>query len=202
MALRLTWPGIDALEFLTAREAVLGPQLAELYGASFSGSKTAEVELPPDRRGYLTSGVFLVTNSHPGKTSPTRRGKFVLERVLCRDTPPPPNDVDLTLPDAAPGEATRRELLEQHASNPQCAACHRLLDPPGFAFETYNALGKRRDRDNDLPIDSSGTIDGQPFSNAGELVDILVASPDTARCLVGHVFRAHTGQIETEAQED
>lgn len=202
MALRLTWPGIDALEFLTASQAVLGPNLAQIYGADFEGTATAEVDLPPGRRGFLTSGVFLVTNSHPGKTSPTRRGKFVLERVLCRDIPPPPGDVDLTLPDAAPGEATRRELLEQHANNATCAACHRLLDPPGFAFETYDSIGGARELDNELPIDSTGTIDGQTFADASELIDVLAAAPDAARCVVLQTFRAQTGHIETDEQED
>lgn len=198
MAYYLALPGADALSFLDAPTAYLQPEVAAVYGIDLAAE--AEVELPEERRGFLTSGIFLVSNSHPGKTSPTRRGKFVLERVLCRSIPPPPADVDLMLPTPLPGEATGRQVLDQHSSDPTCAACHVQLDPPGFAFEHFGADAALRDRDNDLPIDASGEFDGGAFTDARGLLDLLKASPDAARCVTIQTFRSTLGAIETVDQ--
>ena len=199
MAYQLAQPGADALSFLDADTAYLQPELARVYGIELG--EEGEVSLDPTRAGFLTSGLFLVSNGHPGKTSPTRRGKFVLERVLCRTIPPPPANVDLTLPDAAPGEATRRELVEMHATEPACKACHVLLDPPGFAFEHYGPMGGFRQEDNGLAIDASGELDAQPFRDAPELVALLRDNPDAARCVVTQTYRAVQGTVEEDAEE-
>lgn len=198
MAYQLAQPGADALGFLDMSTAYLQPELASLYG--MQTSQEGEVELDAARAGFLTSGVFLVSNGHPGKTSPTRRGKFVLERVLCRTIPPPPADVDLTLPDAAVGEATRRELVEMHATAPACMGCHVLLDPPGFAFEHYGPLGEMRELDNGLPIDASGELDGASFSDAVGLLAALKDNPDAARCVVAQTYRSVLGTVEEDAE--
>lgn len=199
MAYQLAQPGADALSFLDMSTAYLQPELAELYG--METAEEGEVQLDARRAGFLTSGVFLVSNGHPGKTSPTRRGKFVLERVLCRTIPPPPADVDLTLPDAAPGEATRRELVEMHATAPACMGCHVLLDPPGFAFEHYGPLGELREQDNGLPIDASGEMDGQPFADAVGLLAALKENPGAARCVVAQTYRSVLGTLEEDAEQ-
>lgn len=187
-------PGANALDFLTRSTAYLQPNLAQLYGIDLA--EEAEVELPPQRRGFLTSGVFLVSNGHPGKTSPTRRGKFVLERVLCRSVPPPPADVDLELPDALPGEATGREILDQHSSDPSCKGCHQLVDPLGYPFESYGHLGAWRTEDNGLPVDASGALDGTELDGAVELAALLREAPDTSRCLTIQAFRSMTASVE------
>lgn len=194
MAYHLALPGADALSYLDTRTAYLQPKVGDVYGIDLQSE--AEVEVSAERAGFLTSGVFLVSNSHPGKTSPTRRGKFILERVLCRTIPPPPADVDLELPTALPGEATGRQVLDQHASDPTCAACHNQLDPPGFAFEHYDGAAARRELDNELPIDSSGTFDGADFSNAQEFLALLRDAPDAARCLTIQTFRSTLGVVE------
>jgi len=198
LAYQLALPGADALSYLTSSTGYLHPGVASRYGIDLDTE--AEVELPPERRGFLTSAVFLISNSHPDKTSPTRRGKFVLERVLCRNVPPPPADVDLELPDALPGEATGRQVLDQHSSDPTCAACHVQLDPPGFAFEAYGPDAGMRELDNGLAIDSSGTMDGQQFAGASELIDILASTPDAARCVTLQTFRSATSSLEGVGQ--
>ena len=198
LAYQLALPGADALEFLTSRTGYLHPGVASRYGIDLDDE--AELELPLERRGFLTSAVFLISNSHPDKTSPTRRGKFVLERVLCRDVPPPPADVDLELPDVQPGEATGREILDQHSTDPTCAACHQQLDPPGFAFEAYGHDAALRELDNGLAIDTTGTMDGEAFADANELIDILAASPDASRCITIQTFRFATGSLEGVGQ--
>ncbi len=199
MAYNLAMPGADALSYLDETTAYLQPELASLYGMSMP--EEGEVELDPQRAGFLTSGVFLVSNGHPGKTSPTRRGKFILERVLCRTIPPPPADVDLTVPEAGPGEATRRELVELHATEPACSGCHVLLDPPGFAFENYGPMGEFRTVDNELPVDASGVMDGQAFDDATGLIANLKTSPDAARCVVAQTYRSVLGRVEEDGEE-
>ncbi len=198
LAYQLAQPGADAMSYLDADTTYLQPELASLYGMEMA--EEGEVQVDPTRAGFLTSGVFLVSNGHPGKTSPTRRGKFVLERVLCRTIPTPPADVDLNIPDAAPGEATRRELVELHATEPACKGCHVLLDPPGFAFEHYGPMGQMREQDNGLPIDASGEIDGDAFNDAAELVSVLKASPDAARCVAQQTYRSVLGTVEEDEE--
>ena len=201
MAAMVSAPGADAMSFLTTDRAWLSPSLAEHYGIEGAGSEAQETRLPARRRGYLTSGVFLTTNSHPGKTSPTRRGKFVVERLMCTKLPPPPADVDLSLPDVEPGEATRRELMEMHSSDPTCSGCHVVLDPPGFAFEGFNDLGAVQEMDNGLPVDASGTFDGQDFGTAAEFIDLLRENAKVPRCVVRQAFRNTQGQLESSSQD-
>lgn len=200
MAARLADPGVDAMQFLTSSEAWLTPQLAAHYGIE-APNQPGWVSLPAERRGFLTSGVFLASNAHPGKTSPTRRGKFVVERLLCGWVPPPPADVDLSLPDVDVGEATRREQMEMHSTEPACAGCHQILDPPGFAFENYDALGVYRTMDNELPVDASGEYEGQAFAGAMDMISIVQRSPDAPRCITQQAFRNTLGQVESLAQQ-
>lgn len=199
LAYNLSLPGADSLSFLDAPTAFLQPGVAQLYGLSVDQEQ--EVELPAERLGFLTSGLFLLSNSHPQKTSPTRRGKFVLDRVLCRPIPPPPASVDLELPEPLEGQQTGRDVLDRHSSDPSCAGCHVQLDPPGFAFESYGPLGAFRDRDNGLAVDSTGVFDGESFSNAQEFVGLLRKSPSTPRCLSTQLFRSTMGLVEGDGQE-
>ncbi len=198
MAYHLALPGADALSYLDTQRAYLQPDVAAIYGMDLATE--AEVEMPAERAGFLTSGIFLVSNSHPGKTSPTRRGKFILERVLCRSVPPPPADVDLELPTPLPGEATGRQALDQHSSDPSCAACHVQLDPPGFAFEHFGPTAALRGLDNGLPVDASGALDGEDFQDAAGLIELLRKSPDAARCVTLQTFRSTLGAVETIGQ--
>lgn len=116
-------------------EGVEGPELVWVDGA------------PANRHGLITQGAILTLSSHPGQSSPTRRGLWVTDRLLCAPPPPPPADVDNTLPEPTPGgePQTIREFLEQtHLADPSCAGCHEYLDPVGFALETYDATGAYR----------------------------------------------------------
>ncbi|MEM9462869.1 MAG: DUF1588 domain-containing protein [Myxococcota bacterium] len=200
LAARVSEPGANALEFLTGKEAFLTPSLAAHYGVDDVPAEPQWVTLPASRQGYLSSGLFLAANSHPDKTSPTRRGKFVVERIMCRIVQPPPADVDLELPEVEAG-VTRREQLEMHSSEPACAGCHQVLDPPGFAFEGFDPVGAPRDTDNGLPLNTSGTIEGQAFDGAPDLLSILVASEAVPECLTRQAFRNTLGQLETSDQE-
>ncbi|MEM6532712.1 MAG: DUF1588 domain-containing protein [Myxococcota bacterium] len=193
---RVIAPGVDARTFLTSEEATLGAEVAELYGLD----PGANMSLPPSRRGFLTTGLFLATHSHPGKNSPVRRGKFVLERILCQTVPPPPPDLDIELPDVPTEQVTLREQLSVHSQVAACAGCHSEMDPLGFSFEGFDMLGAERDLDNGLPIDSSGEFRGAAFSDARGVIDIIATYPEVGRCLVEQSLRAYTGHIETGQQ--
>ena len=189
----------DALDFLITDRATLRPELADFYGLDPIAEET-EVTMPGWRRGYLTSGLFLATNGHPDKTSPTRRGKFVVERILCGVVPPPPADVDLSLPTPPEGEATRREALEAHRDLDACRGCHEIMDPVSFSFANFGPFGEFRELDNGLPVDASGEFRGQNFEVVRELIPMLRDAAGVSRCLVQHAYRNAIGQIETDAQ--
>ena len=201
MARQLVQPGANALDFLTYGEAVVEAPLAEHYGMPAPPEEGAARALPADRRGYLTSGLFLTTMAHPDKTSPTRRGKFVLERFLCQPIAPPPPNVDVSLPEVPEGEATRRDLLEAHATDPACAGCHIQMDPIGYALEGFDGIGQVRGMDNGLPIDSTGTLDGVPFEDATSMIDILAANERLPGCVTRQTMRFVMGQLESPAQQ-
>ncbi len=188
-------PGADALLFLTSDRAYVDASLAELYDITLSGGP-GEVALPAQRRGFLTSGLFLATMSHPSKNSPVRRGRFVLDRLLCLPIPSPPADVDVALPPIQEGQFTLREQLSEHVSNPSCRGCHNEMDPIGFSFEHFDQLGRARVLDNGLPIDASGVFRDQPFNDARGLIDIVRGDPEINRCLVRQTLRFLTGHLE------
>ena len=144
----------DVRELFRTRRTFVNAELATLYGVEAPGATAISfvpVELPDDgaRAGLLTLGAFLAMNAHPTETSPTLRGKYVRERVLCELVPPPPPDVETDIEPADPTmPRTLRERLEQHRTNPACAACHASIDPPGFLFEDFDSIGAVRTHDN------------------------------------------------------
>src|SRR3712207_4530228 len=121
------------------------------------------VTLPPDspRGGVLTQGAVLVVTSNPTRTSPVKRGVFVLDNILGTPTPPPPPDIP-ELEEAEKGfgdrEPTMREVMEIHRSNALCSSCHSRMDPLGLAFENFNAMGMWRERERNQPIESAGRL--------------------------------------------
>ncbi len=127
-----------------------------------------------ERGGILTQASILTLTSNPTRTSPVKRGKWVLEQVLGTPPPPPPPNVP-ELEEKGELKGTLRERMEQHRKNPACTNCHNRLDPPGFAFENYNAIGKYRWKDGESPIDASGELPGGlKFKGPKELKQILM----------------------------
>lgn len=156
-------------------------RVAAHYGAMAPDPGVHLVALDPAQRAsVVTHGAILATTR-----TPTRRGMLVRSRFLCQDIPPPPPDTGFTVV-PGPGQ-TRRQALEELTAEPACSACHRLVDPIGFAFESYDATGAYRTVDNGLPIDDSGEIvDGGDasgtFTGAVELAHRLAASDRVQRC--------------------
>jgi hypothetical protein len=180
------------LELLDSDYTFLNERLAKQYGIDgVKGDEMRLVTLPADspRGGILTQGTVLVTTSNPDRTSPVKRGLFILDNILGIPPPPPPPDIP-PLEDAiaaAKGKPpTLRESLKLHRAEPLCHSCHNRMDPLGLALENFNALGRWRDKERDQPIDAAGElITGETFTNVRELKRILVKnhSRDFYRCL-------------------
>jgi len=181
-----------ATELLTANYTFLNQPLADFYGIpNVQGPDMRRVGLVAERDhrgGILTHGSVLVVTSNPTRTSPVKRGLFILENLLAMPPPPPPPNVP-PLEDAAKrrkGRLFAREILALHRAKPLCASCHDRMDPLGLAMENYNAVGKWRGRDNGQPINSAGKLlTGETFHSVLELAQILAEQRknDFCRCL-------------------
>jgi hypothetical protein len=123
----------------------------------------------------------LTLTSNPTRTSPVKRGKWIMENVLGTPPPPPAPDVP-ELPPTAQLKGTLREQMEQHRANPSCAVCHNKLDPLGFGLENFDGIGSWRTQDNKKDIDSSGELPGNlKFSGPAELRKVLLGKADQFR---------------------
>ena len=188
---------------LTAPYTFVDSTLAQFYGLPSPGEGMVLVE-PTDRdvAGILTMGGVLAAHDKPDASNPIGRGLFVREQLLCTIAPPPPDDVDTTLPDLDP-DATERERLEEHSANPACRGCHDLFDPIGFGFEHYDGVGRWRTTAAGKPIDASGELTGADvtgeFTGAVELASMLAQSDDVARCVTRQWFRFAYARAESEA---
>jgi hypothetical protein len=162
------------LDLIDANFTFVNARLANHYGIpGVYGAKFRKIETPPNRGGLLTHASILTLTSNPTRTAPVKRGKWVLEQLLGTPPPPPPPDVpDLDERKALSG--TLRQVMEQHRANPVCASCHARMDPIGFAFENYDAIGAWREKDGAFAIDPSGELpDGQTFAGPEGLKNIL-----------------------------
>ncbi len=194
----------DYRRLFDTRTGFADAELAGLYGVAAPPLPGAfvPVELPASRGGILTLAGFLAINSGEASTSPTHRGLTVRRVLMCQTVPPPPPDVVPKLPEPGEGEAkTKRELLEQHVSDPTCATCHQFTDPIGLALENFDALGGWRETDQGLPIDASGELDGAQFADAAALGDLFARHPAVGPCLVRNLYRYATGHIEQSHEE-
>jgi mono/diheme cytochrome c family protein len=179
----------SVLEFLDADFSFLNERLAKHYGISgISGEAFQRVMLTDGRRGgVLTHASILTLTSNPTRTSPVKRGKWILENILGTPPPPPPPDVpDLEETKEAIAKGTLRERMQQHRANPNCATCHERMDTLGFGFENFDAIGGWRSNDGKFTIDASGVLpDGKKFSGPAELKKILKSTKanEFRRCL-------------------
>jgi hypothetical protein len=225
----LVWNDRNFMEALTADYSFLTSELAEVYAVPAPKDQFDMVKFPSDtqRAGILGQGTFLASTAGPTDTSPTARGIFIRERLLCQHVPPPPPGVITTLPDPLVDQKPkgRRQLMVEHVENPTCASCHRLMDPIGFGFEHFDAIGRWRPQEVipvpgrrgggggpgrgappgvPLPIDAQGEIAGLPnstFTGAKELGRILSESPTCQKCIVRQMFRYSYGRLETAVDE-
>ena len=151
-------------------------QIPKIYGSRFR-----RVAMPKgsQRGGILRHGSILTITSYATRTSPVLRGNWILENILGTPPPPPPPNVEALGDNTVSGQLSVRERLAQHREHAQCAACHNLMDPPGFALENFDAVGQWRTLEGEKPVDARGGLpDGQEFVGVDGLEMGLLERPD------------------------
>lgn len=183
--------GGSSVDLLTSTRYAVTPRIAGLLGLEVGGGQSWQVVDvdPSERSGFLTHPAFLGAYGYGDFPSPVLRGVYVMDRILCAPPSPPPPGVDVTLPsadDEDPNEPrTNREAYEQVTSvSTQCAGCHSVINPLGFAFENYDTLGQYRTEDNGQTVDASGGSLGFTFDNGVELAEQIATSEAYQRCVV------------------
>lgn len=177
-----------AVELISADYSFLNKRLSDFYQVDGPDSEEFQkTTMPKNRGGILTQASFLIVTSNPTRTSPVKRGLFVLDNLL--GTPPPPAPPDIPeLEEAGHGseDLTMKELMVEHRKSPDCRSCHQRMDPIGLAFENFTALGTFRETENGKPIETDGElVTGERFADVNELKQVLASDrkEDFHRCL-------------------
>ncbi len=183
----------SVLKLIDSDSTFLNQELADYYGIpEVHGSEMRLVKLPEasPRGGVLTMGAILAVTSNPTRTSPVKRGLFILENILGTPTPPPPPNIpalEASGKNADGSERSLREALALHREKPICASCHDRMDPLGLAFENFNAMGRWREKELgvELPSPAGKLITGEAFADVKELKRVLATArrDDFYRCL-------------------
>jgi hypothetical protein len=187
----------DMRELMTTRKTYINRALAADYRLAFpfKGDWVA-YEFPADagRSGVLTQASMLAMFSHPGRSSPTKRGVALMDIFLCEPTPAPPANVDFSAVNDPTGPLTVRQRLMAHASNAACASCHTHSDPIGLSLEGFDTIGGKRTEEKGKPIDVSATIQGKSFSGAEGLGKFLHDNPKYPACIARKMFAYSKGE--------
>lgn len=185
------------LELLSADYTYVDQRLAKHYGIQgVVGDEFQKVNLEGKRRGVLMHGSILLLTSNPTRTSPVKRGKWVLDNLLAEPPPPPPPNVP-ELGSAGETLGTLRQQMEQHRANPNCAVCHVKMDAVGFGLENFDAIGAWREADGREKIDPSGVLPGgRTFDGPLDLVQILVEDKrsEFSRCVASKMLTYALGR--------
>ena len=171
-------------------------RLGKHYGITVTGTGFSRVSLAgTPRAGILGQTSFLMGNAHPDRSAPVLRGDWILSRILCSATPPPPDTVDIsTVNQPAPG-GSGRHILEEFTKDPSCQSCHQFLNPLGFAFENFDGIGAYRTMDNGVPVDATGTYpDGTNFKGAVELTKLMGKDPRYPGCVTSKLLTYGVGR--------
>jgi Protein of unknown function (DUF1592)/Protein of unknown function (DUF1588)/Protein of unknown function (DUF1585)/Protein of unknown function (DUF1595)/Protein of unknown function (DUF1587) len=189
----------DYRDLFTTRRTFLSPLLASIYAVPI-GARSGWVafEFPENdpRQGIATEISFLALHSHPGRSSPTLRGKAVREILLCQNVPTPPANVNFAIVQDAKNTSlpTARERLTAHRTQPTCAGCHKIIDPIGLSLESFDGLGAYRQQENGAQIDVDGQLDAVAFKGAAGLGKTLHDTPAVTACLVNRLYGYATGR--------
>jgi hypothetical protein len=188
---------------LTSNVAFPTKGLAPVYAAQAAGT-TPQMLAPADaqgRSGLFTLPAFLSVMAHPDQTSPVLRGAFVRAKLLCDPPKPPPDNVDITPPEPKERPTARERLSAHLDAGGSCNGCHKLMDPIGFAFENFDAIGVYREKENNVTIDASGEIVGTAglegsFVGVRGLAKKLAQSDVVRDCVATQWFRYASGRYE------
>jgi hypothetical protein len=189
---------VSALDMIDADYSFIDDRLARHYGLTAPGSTTVQrTPLGADRRGLFTQGAILTVTSHARRTSPVKRGKWVMEQLLCTAPPAPPPGVE-GIPEEVNPNASLRDRFEQHRANPTCASCHAIMDPIGFSLEHFDGVGAFRTKDSGYDIDASAVLpDGRSWDGALGLASALKADARVPRCMTEKLFTYALGRGAT-----
>lgn len=192
------------LDLFTATETFIDPTLAQHYGLSFTGTQAAWTPYgAAPRKGLLSHGSVLSQGVKFADSSPTQRGIFIRNRLLCQEVPPPPPGVNV---DEQPTSTSpcKKDRYSSHASVGGCKGCHETIDPIGFGLERFDRQGRYRTTDDGLPqcaIEGSGVVDDTTFNGPTGLADALIASGRFEQCITTQLFRYASGRRE-EARDE
>jgi hypothetical protein len=195
----LATQGGTITSLLTSSKVFVNKDLGPYYGTA-GGSTFQPLQLAAGKAsGLLTLPALLALMAKPDQSWPIYRGKFVREALLCQDLPPPPPNVPKP-PDVQPGVSTRQRLA-QHETDAACSSCHGLIDPIGFGFENYDAIGRYRTTDGNQPIDASGVVAGTTdangaFAGVAQLASMLAGSAQVEQCVAQQWFRFMMNRYE------
>jgi hypothetical protein len=187
-------------EILDTDFTFLNDRLAEHYGLAPPGSAALVRESLPSGMlgGLLTRAGLLTLTSQPNRTSPVKRGNWVLSNLLCAEPPPPPDSVPPLPSTGELGGKTMKERMAQHRTDPVCANCHAAMDPIGLALENYDPIGHWRTTDNGEVIDPSGALpDGRKFQTPAELAQLLKTDARLSLCATRRLFTYAVGRSPT-----
>jgi hypothetical protein len=196
--------GAGVVELFSTPKVVVNAELAALYGLDAAGldSNTFEARALPDgdpRTGILGKSAFLSQFANQKEGSPTLRGKFMRDALMCTEVPPPPGNVTAELEETTSDvPMTKRQRLEAHSQDPACALCHALMDPLGLPFETFDAIGRHRTTEEGLVIDPSGDFEGVPVADARAMALAVASSETVADCLVRRYYSYAVGHEERD----
>lgn len=196
----------DYRDIFTTPTTFMNRPLASVYDVPFltnSDWQTYTYPADADQAGVVTQVAFMSMFSHPGRTSPTKRGVALHEVFLCQEMPLPADNVDFTLINDTANATlkTVRQRLEVHRTNVACAGCHNLVDPLGVALEKFDGIGQRREIENGVRIDDSSQLDGTPFNGAKGLGKVMHANEQAPKCLVRNVFAYGAGRLPEASNE-
>ena len=202
----------DYREIFTTRKTFLTPALGALYAVpvpkatpNMEPANWVPIEYPPGdaRAGIVTHASFVALHSHPGRSSPTLRGKALREVLLCQRVPDPPGNVSFTVVQDTtnPLYKTARERLNAHATEAMCTGCHKITDPMGLALDVFDGAGGYRSHENGAAIDGSGVLDGVAFKNAAELGQALHDNPSVPKCLVTRLTSYALGRVPVAGEK-
>jgi hypothetical protein len=194
----------DYRDIFTTPDTFMTRTLAMVYKTPYTSSAAwAPYSFPADsgRSGVLTQISFLSLFAHPAQSSPTKRGAALNEIFFCQPVPPPPADVDFSAVNGAgpDRQKTARLRLEQHRTNPSCAACHKIMDPLGLTLEKFDTLGQSRETEDGQPIDVSSDMAGTKFTGATGLGKVMHDSPQVPSCLVRNLYSTGVGRAPLNA---
>jgi hypothetical protein len=197
----------DYRDIFTTRKTYLTRLLGSVYAVPVMVPTGWEAHTYPEgdpRAGILTEVSFVALHSHPGRSSPTIRGKALREVFLCQKVPDPPGNVNFAVVQDTknPNYHTARARLGAHINQPTCAGCHKIMDPVGLAMENFDSAGGFRSTENDSPIVTSGEIDGLKFDDLAGFTKAVHDHPAVPSCLVNRIYAFGTGRPATKDEAD